>query len=70
MAGNIFFFTPGTGKNLESLRNGKELQYSCLENPMGRGPWWATVHGVAKSQTQLSDFNFTFTFKEACKCDT
>ena len=30
------------------------LQYSCLENPMDRGAWWATVHGVAKSQTQLS----------------
>ena len=29
------------------------LQYSCLENPMGRGAWWATVHGVAKNQTQL-----------------
>ena len=27
------------------------LQYSCLENPMGRGAWWATVHGVAKSET-------------------
>ena len=31
------------------------LQYSCLENPMDRGAWWATVHGVAKSWTQLSD---------------
>ena len=30
------------------------LQYSCLENPMDRGAWWATVHGVSKSQTQLS----------------
>ena len=29
------------------------LQYSCLENPMDRGAWWATVHGAAKSQTQL-----------------
>ena len=29
-------------------------QYSCLENPMGRGAWWATVHGVAQSQTRLS----------------
>ena len=33
--------------------NGKPLQYSCLENPMVRGAWWATVHGVAKSWTQL-----------------
>ena len=31
------------------------LQYSCLDNPMDGGAWWATVHGVAKSQTQLSD---------------
>ena len=36
------------------------LQYSCLENPMDGGAWWAAVHGVAKSQTQLSDFTFTF----------
>ena len=33
------------------VRNGNPLQYSCLENPMDRGDWWATVHGVAKSQT-------------------
>ena len=38
------------------------LQYSCLENPMDRGAWWAAVHGVAKSQTQLSNFTFTFHF--------
>ena len=36
-------------------RNVNPLQYSCLENPMNRGAWWATVHGVAKSQTWLSD---------------
>ena len=35
--------------------NGNPLQYSCLENPMDRGAWEATVHGVAKSQTQWSD---------------
>ena len=34
-------------------RNGKLLQYSCLRNPMERGAWWASVHGVTKSQTQL-----------------
>ena len=34
-------------------RNSNQLQYSCLENPMDRGAWWATVHGVAKSQIQL-----------------
>ena len=33
--------------------NGNPLQYSCLENPMDRGAWWATVHRVAKSQTRL-----------------
>ena len=38
------------------------LQYSCLENPMGRGAWWAAVHGVAKSWARLSDFTFTFHF--------
>ena len=38
------------------------LEHSCLENPMNRGAWWATVHGVAKSWTQLSDFTFTFHF--------
>ena len=42
--------------------NGTPLQYSCLENPMGRGAWWAAVHGVAKSRTRLSDFTFTFHF--------
>ena len=40
--------SPGEGK-------GYPLQYSCLENPMDREAWWATVHGVAKSRTQLSD---------------
>ena len=42
--------------------NGKPLQYSCLENPMDGGAWWAAVHGVAMSQTQLNDFIFTFHF--------
>ena len=42
--------------------NGNPLQYSCLENPMGGGAWWAAVHGVAKSWTWLSDFTFTFHF--------
>ena len=40
--------SPGEG-------NGNPLQYACPENPMDRGAWWATVHGVAKSWTQLSD---------------
>ena len=42
--------------------NGNPLQYSCLENPMDGGAWWATVHGVAKSRERLSDFTFTFHF--------
>ena len=42
--------------------NGTPLQYSCLENPMDGGAWWAAVHGVAKSQTRLSDFTFTSHF--------
>ena len=42
--------------------NGTPLQYSCLENAMDRGAWWASVHGVDKSQTRLSDFTFTFRF--------
>ena len=40
--------------------NGTPLQYYCLENPMDGGAWWAAVHGVANSQTRLSDFTFTF----------
>ena len=43
--------SPGEG-------NGNPLQYSCLENSMDGEAWWATVHGVAKSQTRLSDFTF------------
>ena len=42
--------------------NGTLLQYSCLENPMDGGAWWAAVHGVAKSRTGLSDVTFTFHF--------
>ena len=42
--------------------NSNPLQYSCLENPMDGGAWWAAVHEVSKSQTQLSDFTFTFHF--------
>ena len=48
---------PGLGRS-PGEGNGNPLQYSCLENPMDRGAWWATVHGVAKSQTRLSDFTF------------
>ena len=47
---------PGSGGHSDPL------PYPCLGNPMDRGAWWATVHGVAKSQTRLSDFTFTFHF--------
>ena len=42
--------------------NGTPLQYSCLEDPMDGGAWWAAVPGVLKSRTRLSDFTFTFHF--------
>ena len=47
--------TPGSGRSTGES-NGNPLEYSCLENPMDGGAFWATVHGVAKSQTQLSNF--------------
>ena len=53
-------FSPSS--NVLGEGNGTPLQYSCLENLMDRGAWWAAVHGVTKSQTQLSDFTFTFHF--------
>ena len=49
---------PGSGRS-SGEGNGKPLQYSHLENPMDGGAWWATVHGIAKSQTQLSDRGWT-----------
>ena len=52
---------PGSGRSPRE-RNSNPLQYFCLENPMDGEAWWATVHGVAKSRTRLSDFTFTFTF--------
>ena len=42
--------------------DGTPLQFSCLDNPMDGGAWWAAVHGGAKSRTRLSDFTFTFHF--------
>ena len=50
---------PGSGRSTGE-ENGNPLQYYCLENPMDGGAWWAAVHGVAGSQTRLSDFTFTF----------
>ena len=53
-----FFTTTTTSRE----GNGTPLQYSCLENPMDRGAWWAAVHGVMKSRTRLSDSLSLFTF--------
>ena len=53
---NLFIFIGG-GES-----NGTPLQYSCLENPRDGGDWEAAVHGIAKSQTQLSNFTVTFRF--------
>ena len=55
----IYLFTSGRqiGEG-----NSTPLQYSCLENPMDGGAWWAEIHGVAKSWTRLSDFTLTFHF--------
>ena len=50
---------PGLGRS-PGEGNDSPLQCSCLENPLDRGAWWATVHGVAKSQVQLSDWHFLF----------
>ena len=54
--------------------NGTPLQYSCLENPMDEGAWRAAVHGVARNQTRLGDFTFTFHFhaleKEMATCSS
>ena len=57
------YFSPLVTTSLFSGEgNGIPLQYSCLENPMDGGAWWAAVHGVARSQTWLSKFTFTFHF--------
>ena len=48
--------SPGEG-------NGNPLQFSCLENPMDGGAWWATVHRATKSWTQLSDFTYSLTLQ-------
>ena len=58
---------PGLGRSLGE-GNGTPLQYSCWENPMDGGAWWATVHGVAKSWTRLSNFTFTFMGKIIRQC--
>ena len=55
---------PGWGKS-PGEGNGNPLQYSCLENPIDGGAWWATVHGVAKSQTRLNDFTSEVNMEKA-----
>ena len=52
---------PGSGRP-PGEGNGNPLQYFCLENPIDRGAWWATVHGIAKSRTRLSNFTFSTSF--------
>ena len=59
---NQFILKISPGCSLEGMMLKLKLQYSCLENPMDVGAWWAAVHGVAKSQTRLSDFTLTFHF--------
>ena len=49
-------------KRYHGWGNGNPFQYSCLENPMDRGAWWATVHGVTKSWEWLSDWHFHFQY--------
>ena len=55
-------FLKWVSKYITGEGNGTLLQYSCLENPMDGGAWWAAVHGVAKSGAGLRDFTFTFHF--------
>ena len=54
---------PGLGRS-PGEGNDNPLQYSCLENPMDGGTWWATVHRVSKSRTQLSDFTHSLQEKD------
>ena len=56
---HIWGSIPGLGRS-PGEGNGNPFQYSCLENPMDGGAWWATVHGVTKCRTWLSDFTLTF----------
>ena len=60
---------PGLGKS-PGEGNGNPLQYSCLENPTDGGAWWATVHGVAKSWTRLSDFTSLHAYRSIYRCWT
>ena len=55
---------PGLGRS-PGGRHDKPLQYSCLENPIDRGAWWASAHGVAKSQTQPKQFSMQFSLVQS-----
>ena len=59
---------PGSGRS-PAEGNGNPLQYSHLENPMGRGAWWAADHGVTKSRTQLSMHTHIHTHTYVCVSD-
>ena len=56
---------PGLGRSPRE-GNGYPFQYSCLVNPMDRGAWWATVHGVTQSQARLSDWTTTIAMFNYC----
>ena len=55
---------PGSGRP-PGEGNGYPLQYSCLENPVDKGAWWATTQGVAKSQTLLRDYHILIYVNES-----
>ena len=59
-------FIPGLGRS-PGEGSGNPLQYSCLGNPIDRGAWWATVHGVTNSRTQLSTHAPSDTYDSSCK---
>ena len=58
----IWSYLRGSREPSNEEGSGTPLQYSCPENPMDGGAWWAAVHGAAKSRTRLSHFTFTFHF--------
>ena len=60
---------PGLGRS-PGEGHGNPLQYSCPENPMGRGAWWAMVHRVVKSQTQLNRLSTHNVFSMICVLET
>ena len=59
---------PGSGRS-PGGGNGNAFQYSCLENPMARGAWWATVHRVTEGKTRLRDRARTLPVSEEPECE-